>query len=299
MKYASLKLIIIIAFVLPILAQQNGLELIDEFGRINDEDRLARTDHLAIRLKNDSGKIALIHISGGRERSPSFNYLFGALIKAQLINQSKIDAGRIEIQNCNVNEPTLKIQYYLAEKNAARPICDASLPLFEKTVHFGTVSSDESSFDDMSCCPVMGGRREILEVFERTIVALLKKNPDAKIVLIGYSGTNIWPPENVPVKPRVVTRKSRKWDSPVIATNMAKKIAARFRASGIDPARMNISNGGYRYEGGHLEFWIVPAGGEKPKAKPDFLIKKSLKKSKGVRKNEKQSPREKPYPTVF
>lgn len=276
MKYIAPKILVICVLACSTFAQENDLQLIDEFGRANDEERLARTDNLANALRNNPDKLALINISGGRDRSPSFNYLYGALIKAQLINHSKIDPARIEIQNCSVHDPEIINRFYIASKNAARPACDSSFPAFQDTAYFGT--ANEGSFE-MGCCEVMGGAEAVLETFERVIIDLLKKHPGAKVTMIGYSGTNMWRSENSPVKTRIVTRKWRKWDSPLIVANMIRKVTSRFTKNGISPNRINIIAGGYKYYGGHVEFWIIPEGGGKtPKAKPDFVIKTTSKK---------------------
>lgn len=277
MKYV-LKLILICTFASPVLAQENGLQLIDEFGRLNDEERLARTDNLAFSLKNNPDKIAIVHLSGGRDRSPSFNYLYGALIKAQLINHSKIDPARIEIQNCSVDKAYLETSFYIAAGNAARPVCDPSLPAFEKTAIFGTFYHGNGD-EIPGCCEVLGGNKAVQDIFESKILEFLVKVPAARVTLVGYSGTNTSEPENARAGPRIVTHKGHRWDNPVIVTNVIKKIAARFRENGIDPNRINVTKGGYRYEGGHVEFWIVPVGGEIPKARSDFLVKKPAKRS--------------------
>lgn len=266
----------IAVFSHPVWAQDDKLELFDEFGRPNDEMRLARIDNLGFFIRKNPDKIGLIRISGGRDSSPSASYLFGALFRAQLLNHSKLDSSRFEIQNCSVNDPLLEIQFYLAARDAKRPDCDTTPPVFEKTTLFGIADEDHP----YSCCNTIGGSETILDEFSNVLAKLLEKNPGSRVSLIGYAGTNVYNDNETARKTRWIAKKRRGWDNPAVVTRKLRKAEKYLLAHKIDASRISTINAGYENSTSNVEFWFIPAGDKAPKPKPDYVIRKKRKTKK-------------------
>ena len=87
-------------------AQDDSLLLIDEFGRLTDDDRLARLDNFSIALREHPDKTGLIMVSGGKSFSPSASYFFGALYRAFLLNHAKFDASRLRYKTAMSQMPS-------------------------------------------------------------------------------------------------------------------------------------------------------------------------------------------------
>jgi hypothetical protein len=274
MKIAIPVLLLFLVMASTFRGQENGMQLIDEFGRPNDEERLSRISNLSFLIRNNPDKIGLIHISGGRDFSPSASYLFGALFRAQLINHSKLDASRFEIQNCGVNDPEIVIRLYIAARDAKRPDCDTTLPVFEKAALFGIAFED---YPD-ACCETIGGSDSIAEVFSDTLAKLLEKDPGSKVSLIGYAGTNVYTENETAGKTKWVAKKRRGWDNPTVVTRKLQKAEKYLLGHKIAPSRISKINAGYRNTTSNIEFWFIPAGYKAPKPTPDYRVGKPVKK---------------------
>lgn len=245
----------ITVFTRAVAAQDESLELIDEFGRLTDDDRLARLGHFSYVLRNNPDKTGLVMVSGGRNFSPSASYYFGALYRAFLLNHAKFDASRFEIQNCDVTKAELITRFYVISSTAIKPACDTTLPAFEKTTLFGTVHAGTTE----GCCDIIGSTESGLEVLSGTLVKLLEKNPGSKVSIFGYAGTNVYRGNENQRKTRWVAKKPRGWDTPAAITRMVRKAEGFFREKNIDTSRIGKINAGYK-DSARVEFWFIPAG---------------------------------------
>ena len=256
-------------------AQDDSLLLIDEFGRLTDDDRLARLDNFSIGLREHPDKTGLVRVSGGRSFSPSGSYLFGAIARAFLLNHAKFDPSRFEIQNCDVTGAELITKLYIVSSTAIKPPCDTTLPVFEKTTLFGTLYAGTTE----GCCDIIGGTESILEAFSGTLAKLLEKNPGSKVSIIGYAGTNVYRENEKPRKTRWVAKKPRRWDMPAASARMLRKVEGFFREKNIDTSRIGKIYAGYK-ESAEVEFWFIPAGDKAPKPNPDYRVGKRLKRKR-------------------
>lgn len=277
MKKAILLILIFGVFLTPAAAQDAGLQLIDEFGRINMEDLMARSDNLYIQLAANPDSKIVITITGSDYGSPSYSYRLGVLFRNYLLFHRKADPKRVEILNCSVTRPEIETRLYIASPGATLPACDTSLPVFDKTTLFGTANF--AGQDDFGCCAIMGEEHAIFRVMMETAGRILEKAPGSKVYLIGYGGTNRYDREDR-AKTRVLARKPRGWDSPLFASGKLREAESFFIKQGVERSRIGKINAGYRERSMTVEFWIIPEGDKAPVPAPSYRVGKKAKKRK-------------------
>lgn len=253
---------------------QDGLRLVDELGDTNREDILARTDGLALFLKESSPDSRIVITISGPKSSLSARYTKGATYRAHLEHINKISPDRIKILPCAIEENYLYTRFYIVGPTAKLPECDQSLPDITKTSLFGTAFFS-LNFDD-DCCVIPGEEQERFKVLLQTTSDLLATDEGSKVLLIGYGGTNNYSTSAPgPKKDRTLNRKPRGWDSPSIANEKLREATNYLNRQHALRQPASSLFGGYRDGGSEVEIWIIPPGGAKPEIKPVYKIKKA------------------------
>ena len=114
---------------------------------------------------------------------------------------------------------------------------------------------------------IVGTEQAISKITNHVLVELLSKSPQSRIYLIGYLGTNLY----------YRSKEIRKLDKPNLIHKMFREIEMKLIQNGVDDSRIVKVNGGYKDETRSVEFWFVPKGGEIPKPKPNYFLKKHRK----------------------
>lgn len=279
MKKIILEVLIVFILSAYTFAQsaEQKITMLDEFGKVSLEDLAARLDYLRNELEKNPTNKAVIKIYGGQEDFFAFPYIRGAVVKAYLKNNRKLSVENFSIQFCNVNQESIRTQFFLVEKNEQIALCNESLTVPEKTVlfenlyfYFDSTFSSKKPFEETFIDVVGSSEQEYSQTSQNALLNLLRKSPESKIYLIGYLGTNFYTRGN--------GEEVRKLDKPKTLNKIFKQIETEFIQSGIDASRIIKINGGYQDSAKNVEIWFAPKDGEVPKPKPDYFPKKRQSK---------------------
>ena len=256
--------------------------LIDEFGKLNLEDILARLDNLTINLSKSDNTKALIRIYGGNENCFTCHYQRGSLINAILKNTKRFPSENYTIQYCTKNKEDLRTELYLVPMSAKIPSCEEILQIPKQSVLFDKIyfyynDNKLSALEDIYVDVIESAHGNYSRKALTVIKDILDKSTDSKIYVIAYLGTN--PEYNYEdINEESVDNTIRKLDKKSLAKKMFLCAKKEFAKYGIKPTQIELIEGGYIDGKRELEFWFVPKGGEIPKPKPNYFPKRKNKK---------------------
>lgn len=260
---------IILAMSVCVSAYTQDATLVDEFGKHNTEELLARLDNLHNQLYRNEGSVALLRVYRGEEDHLGFPSRYLAKMKAYLTNH-KVDEKRIATQEC---DGSLATQYrlYLVPASTTLPKCTNTLTVPKVTTLFDSYfySHEYSEIDD--CCSIAGSDVRGAIASLKTLADLLQESPNSRAYVIAYNGTNVWWYNDRTLRPL---------DKPRTATTTALSARKFLAENGIDANRVVAINGGYRDTLRNVEVWFVPEGGVVPKPTPNYFPKKRNKATK-------------------
>ncbi len=278
MKNLISQILVILLLVFSISAQENQPVLFDEFGKLYNDDLLARIYGLSIEADKIPNSKALVQISGGNDNyfAP---YILGSSIKSGWKNNIKQPAEKLLIQFCDVNEGTFNTRFFIVRENDKVETCNENLIIPKQTVRVENVSyidygltprtvfdSIEDTYLSTDSSPVQYSEFA-LSVLKR----FLKESPESRLYVIAYLQTNFEEDENG----KIIVGSSRSLDKKSYAANMFRAARDKLIKKGFSPSQIITIDGGYVNNWGRrLEFWFVPKSGEIPKPKPDYIQKK-------------------------
>ncbi|MDH3492924.1 MAG: hypothetical protein OEM82_05195 [Acidobacteriota bacterium] len=99
---------------------------IDEFGRINCEDEMARLDLFAVSLQNDPSSIGFIIIYGGEKGKRNEAKVIAQRMTNYLVNNRGLDPGRFFATDGGFRK-TLTGELWIARENESNPVATPSI----------------------------------------------------------------------------------------------------------------------------------------------------------------------------
>jgi hypothetical protein len=279
MKRIISQILVILALAFSISAQENQPKLMDEFGKMPNDELMARIDGFANEVNKIPNSKALVRISGGNKEYFGSPYIRGSLIKSGWKNNRKYPAEKLLIQFCNLNEETVNTRFFIVRENDKVETCNENLTapkqtvLFENAYFYTDFESPEIAFNsiedtyldiDSSPAQYSGFALNVLKSF-------LKDSPESKLYIIAYLQTNFEEDENG----KTIVGKSSRLDKKSFAQKMFRAARKELIKKGFAASQIVTIDGGYvNGNERRLEFWFVPKGGEIPKLKPDYVPKK-------------------------
>ena len=282
MKKLRKQLIVISLLFFVFTLQTFGQEIIfdskiDEFGILNLEDLMARTDNLAVQLQNDPNLITGIFVAAEPNiRDFAFFFFFAAMIKAYLVNNRKITPDRIFTVNLGTDSSTRNIQLHTFGKDYKIYSTNRNVSTPVTTVLFDTRYFDNlyfrTEYTDL-CCEIIGAAEYMEKTSIDFLADLMSRSPQSKISLIGYAGTNVFDTSFTNSKGKFVKRSKRKLDSPQTVEKILRETKKLIVAKGIDESRISFIKGGYTDSTRKVEIYFIPQNGVIPEPKPDYFPK--------------------------
>ena len=271
-KYCVVKRIVAIIFTFlaaTIVASPQEPALVDEFGKHNTEELMARLDNLHNQLYRNDGSIALIRVYRGKADYLGFPSRYLARIKTYLTNH-KVNGHRLAFQECDGGDET-QYRLYLVPASTKVSNCQKSLIIPQATTLFDSYfySYEYPGIDD--CCSIPGSDITEASASLKAFADLLSKKPERRAYIIAYNGTNVWGFNSRTLRPLDPARKATR-----TAIN-AKKLLIQ---NGIDAKRIKAVNGGYRDSLRNVELWFVSEGGSIPKPTPNYFSNRRKAKRK-------------------
>lgn len=261
MRKIILQILVALFLTISISAQENQPVLIDEFGKLYDDDLMFRIDHFAREVNKIPNSKGLIRISGGNKNyfAP---YIQGSLIKSGWENNLKLPADKLLIQFCNVNEGTVSTQFFIVRENDKVETCDESFIAPKQTVLIEKVSyidygltpetvfdSIEDTYFNTDSSPTQYSRFA-LNILKR----LLKDSPESKVYMIAYLQTNFEENENG----KIIVGKTSHLDKKSYAKKMFQAARNELIKNGFSASQIVTIDGGYvNGFNRRLEFWFV------------------------------------------
>jgi hypothetical protein len=295
MKKIISQILVALAVAFSISAQENQPVLFDEFGKMPQDELLARISNLAIEVNKTPNSKALVRISGGDKEYFGLSYIIGSLIKSGWKNNIKQPAEKLLIQFCNVREEKIYTRFFIVRENdkvkTCVKTCDENLISPKQTVLFDNVSyidyfvKSKTAFDSIeeTYLPTDSSPIQYSEFALNILKSFLKDSPKSKVYIMAYLQTNFEEGENGEIivgKPSLLDKKS-------YAQNMFRAARKEMLKNGFSASQIVALDGGYvNGNERRLELWFVPQGGAIPKPKPDYFPK-TLEPSKNRRENEK------------
>jgi hypothetical protein len=265
-------------FTLRSFGQENIFDSkIDEFGILNLEDLMARTDNLAVQLQNDPNLITGIFVAAEPNiRDFAFSAKYAAMIKAYLVNNRKITPDRIFTVNLGIDSSARNIQLHTFGKDYKIYSTNRNVSTPEKTVLFDTRYFDnpyfKTEYADL-CCEIIGATEYMEKASIDFLADLMSRSPQSKISLIGYAGSNVFDTSFINSKGKLVKRSKRKLDSPQTVEKILRETKKLIVAKGIDESRISFIKGGYTDSTRKVEIYFIPQNGVIPEPKPNFFPK--------------------------
>ena len=273
MKNLISQVLIILFLVVAVSAQTNQPELIDEFGKLFNDDLNARIDNLASELNKTPQAKALVKIYGGEG---GISYVRGSWIKSVWNTNRKNPPEKLLIQFCNVNKEPLLTRVFIVRENDKVEVCEENLSAPSATTLFESVSFGlpdfelvpmEDTFIYVDAVQQGEYSRFALDVLKRLLII----SPQSRVYVVGYLQTNFETDSRI----RIVSRKMSRPDKKSLAAKMLQSANDTLLKNGFSASQIVTINGGYvNANGRRLEFRFVPKGGKIPKPQPDYVPKK-------------------------
>ncbi len=283
MKKVFLQILFGLFATLAVFSQESNLKPIDEFGEIYLDEFRFRIESAGRELEKTPNSKVLVRIYGGNKRGFAQPYIYGSLIKSVWKNYLKIPSEKLSIQFCNVNNETLLMRYYLAQANARLDTCEENLKMPQESVLFETSFFDVTDFSvaridfdsiENDYPSIEGTRGNYSEFAQNILKKLLKNSPESRVYIIGYLNTNFETDNDN----KVIAKNLGNLDKKSRLNKMFQAMRREFLKNGFSSSQIKTIDGEYvKNNGRRLEFWFVPKGGEIPKPKPDYIVRKNRK----------------------
>ena len=227
-------------------AQRPEPRLVDEYGRINLSDTLARLDNFAVELQNDPTFTGYIVVYPQLNNLPAWSLRRAYWCKGYLIKSRNLEPARVVVLNGGFGDAD-KYQLWLVPTGSPPPV-----PTFDLAAALSRERTpllyDRRVFENAP--PVAdGGYENYLseEDVDEPFVSALRADPASRGLIIAYS-----------------TRRNRRGTDRKLAAR-TKLAVLKLHAIGAD--RIVAKGGGLRTHR-TLEYWIVPPGAELPRPTP-------------------------------
>ena len=282
MKKIILRILVglILATSVSAQTQEQKPVLLDEFGRVNLEEIMARLDMFINESSKTPNAKGHIRIYGENENCFLCRYGFGSLLNAYLKNTRKFSTENYSIDYCDETGENLRTELYLMPPAAELPKCAETLEmpknsaLFDSAVFFFKNIKPSPLEDSVIAIGPQNGEYS-LNVLKK-VKSFLDKSPESKIYIVGYLSTN----ERTKFEDKsgeTIEKTTRNLDKKSLVKKMFQNAKKEFIKNGINSSQIETIEGGYVKGERKLEFWFVPKGGEIPKPKSDDFLKKEPK----------------------
>ncbi len=256
-------------FVIGVSAQSvPNAQLIEEFGKITLDDLMARLDAIAPSMQVGYGSL-LIRIYGGDGKSYMSPYLMGGNISSYLVKNRGVSSEKFEIEYCNLNNETLRVQIFNFTRKTPVNKCAKNPNPPKDSILFANMISylDGHSLDAVEeTTPYIGETNGEYSIKSLKILQqFLDESPESKIYAFLILGKTL--EDDQGNGKRKVDKKSDFRKMRLIAREVLLK-------NGIESSRIKFVEAENFNEYQKYEFWFVPKGGEIPKPKPANFPKK-------------------------
>jgi hypothetical protein len=276
-KKITSQILFILALAFSISAQENQPQLLDEFGKLSNDDLNARLDNLAFEISKIPKSKALVRIYGGEGGN---SYVRGSWIKSVWTVNRKNPPEKLLIQFCNINKEPRRTRFFVVRENDKVEVCEESLfapsatALFE-TIYFAQPDFELVPMEDTFIYVDAASQGEYSRFAQDALKRLLIVSPQSRVYLVVYLQTNF----ETDFKGKITSRKTSLLDKKSLTAKMLGSAKDNLLKNGFLPSQIVALDGGYvNGNERRLEFWFVPKGGEIPKPKPDYFPKKRRRK---------------------
>jgi hypothetical protein len=128
---------------------------VDEFGKHNTEDLMARLDNLSIQVYGAEGSIGLIRVYRGQTELPGYPQRYLRRMKAYLTENRRMDEKRFAFQECDGGYDT-QYKLYVVAAGVAIPDCQRSLIIPQATKLFDSYFYVSGRSFIADCCTILG-----------------------------------------------------------------------------------------------------------------------------------------------
>lgn len=272
---SKLLILLLIVYAAGIKAQESTPILVDEFGKLTNEDTFVRLDNLLAELKKTPDARGAIRIYGGNDDCFLCRYSLGSWMKSLATNTRQFPSENISVEYCDEKRNDLRTELYIVPANSIIEKCSETIEPPKNSVRFDSVgfyfkNNKLSPIEDTIIDVVSPSNGEYSRTVWKKVIELLAKFPESKIYVMVYLGTNL--EYRVSKKRGLTTEKViRKLDKHLVAKTLLQNGKNELIKYGIPSVKITTIEGGFVDYRRRLEFWFVPKDGNIPKPEPNYL----------------------------